>query len=58
MTVTDLIKQQALDVNLKATQQLNFTENLNRPGQRTMLFLIEKPKETILDFSRETVRIL
>ena len=58
LTVTDLSKQQGLDVNLKATQQLNFTGNLNRPGQRTMLFITEKAKETILDFSRETVRIL
>ena len=51
--VTDLSKQQELDVDSKATQQINFSGNLNRAGNTTMFFIIEETKETILDFSQE-----
>ena len=40
---TDLSKQQALDVDPKAIQQINFTANLNQP-QNTMFFIIEEAK--------------
>ena len=49
----DLSKQQELDVDSKATQQINFSRNLNRAGNTTMFFIIEETKETILDFSQE-----
>ena len=49
----DLSKQQELDVGSKATQQINFSGNLNRAGNTTMFFIIEETKETILDFSQE-----
>ena len=49
----DLSKQQELDVDSKATQQINFSGNLNRAGNTTMFFIIEETKETILDFSQE-----
>ena len=49
----DLSKQQELDVDSKATQQINFSGNLNRAGNTTMIFIIEETKETILDFSQE-----
>ena len=42
MTVIDLSKQQALDANPKATQQINFTGNLDSAGNTTMLFIIEE----------------
>ena len=32
----DLSKQQELDADPKAIQQINFTENLDRAGQTTM----------------------
>ena len=56
MIAIDLSKQQALDADLKAMQEINFTENLDQ--HVTMIFIIEKAKETILDFSRGTVRLL
>ena len=46
-----LSKQQALDADPKAMQQINFTGNLDRAGNKTMFFIIEEAKETILDFS-------
>ena len=47
----DLSKQQALDADLKIIQQTNFTSNLDQDGNRTISFIIEEAKETILDFS-------
>ena len=34
---------------------MNFTGNLERDGNTTMFFIIEEVKETILNFSQETV---
>ena len=58
MVVIDLSKQIALDADLKPIQQINFTANLDRGGNTTMFFVTEDTKETILDFSRETVKVL
>ena len=52
MIAIDLSKQQALDADPRAIQQINFTENLHRAENATMLFIIEKAKETVLDFSQ------
>ena len=38
----DLSKQQALDPDLRAIQQINFTANLDRVGNTTMFFIIEE----------------
>ena len=54
----DLRKQQALDADPNAMQQLNFTENLDRGRLTAMFFIIEEAKETIFDFSCRTVRVL
>ena len=35
----DLSKQQALDADPKAIQQINFTENLDQAGNKTMFFI-------------------
>ena len=51
----DLSKQQSLDTDLRAIEQINFTTNLNRAGNTTMLFIIEEAKETVLGFSQGTV---
>ena len=54
----DLRKQQGFDADLKAIQQINFTGNLERDNGATMLFIIEEVKESVLDFSRGTVKVL
>ena len=54
----DLSKQQKLDVDRKAIQQISFTGNLNWAKGASMFFIIEEVKETILDFSKETVKVL
>ena len=58
MIEIDLSKQKALDADPKAIQQINFTENLDRAGNTTMFFIIEKAKKTVLDFSQGTVKVL
>ena len=58
MIAIDLSKQQALDADPRAIQQINFTANLDRAGNTTMFFIIEEAKETVLDFSQGTVKVL
>ena len=58
MIAIDLSKQQALDADPRAIQQINFTANLDRAGNTTMFFIIEEAKETVLDFSQRTVKVL
>ena len=58
MLAIDLSKQQPLDADPKAMQQINFTGNLDQSGNATMFFIIEEAKETILDFSEGSVRVL
>ena len=58
MIAIDLSKQQALDADPKAIQQLRFIANLNQAGNTTMFFIIEEAKESILNFWQETVKVL
>ena len=58
MIDVDLSKQQALDTDPRAIQQINFTANLYRAGNTRVYFILEEAKETILDFSQETVKVL
>ena len=58
MIAIDLSKQQVLDVDLRAIQQINFTANLDRAGNTTIFFVIEQSKETIVEFSQGTVKVL
>ena len=58
MIVVDLSKQQALDADPRAVQQINFTVNLDRAGNTRVYFILEEAKETILDFSQGTVKVL
>ena len=46
----NLSKQQALYVDPKAIQQINFHRELERTEGATMFFIIEDAKETILGF--------
>ena len=41
MTAIDLSKQQTLDADPRAIQQINFPANLGRVGNTTMFFIIE-----------------
>ena len=54
----DLSKQQALNADPRAIQQINFTANLDRAGNATVYFILEEAKETILEFSQGTVKLL
>ena len=58
MIAVDLSKQQALDADPRAIQQINFTANLDRDGNTRVYFILEEAKETILDFSKGTVKVL
>ena len=44
----DLSKQRALDADLKAIAQINFTRNLSGNNNRLMFFISEEAKETLL----------
>ena len=58
MIAIELRKQQTLDVDPKAIQQLNFSANIDRPAG-AMFFIIEEAKETVLDlFTRNCKNIL
>ena len=50
----DLSKQHA---NPRSIQQINFTANLDRAGNTTVLSIIEKAKETVLDFPPGTAKV-
>ena len=54
----DLSKQQALNPDPRAIQQINFTANLDREENTTMFFITEEAKETVLDFSQGTAKVL
>ena len=54
----DLSKQQALDADPRAIQQINFTANLDRERNTTMFVIIEKAKEIVFVFSQGTVKVL
>ena len=42
-----LSKQQVLDVDTEAIQQINFIENLNRGGGVTIFIIIEEAEESL-----------
>ena len=58
MIAVDLSKQQELDANPKSNLQINFTANLDRAANTRIFFLLEEVKETRLDFSQGTVKVL
>ena len=58
MIAVDLSRQQALDANPKAVQQINFTANLDREGNKRVYFILEESKETKLRFAQGTVKVL
>ena len=58
MIAIDLSKQQALNADPKATQQINFTANLDRANNTRFYFIHEEAKETVFEFSQGTVKVL
>ena len=58
MILIDLSKQQALDADPRAIQQVNFMANLDRDGNTAMFFITEEAKETVCEFSQETGKVL
>ena len=58
MIAIDLSKQQALDADPSPIKQINFTANLDRVRNATMLLIIEEAKETVLEFSQGTLKVL
>ena len=61
MIATDLSKQQALDADPRAIQQINFMPNLDRAGKTRIYFIVEEAKEAILAilfFSQRTIKVL
>ena len=58
MIAIDLSKQQALNADPKAVQQINVTGNLDQAANTPMLFIIEEVNKGILDFSQGTVIVL
>ena len=58
MIAVDLSKQQALDSDPKAIQQINFTANLERDRNTRFCFILEEKKETVFEFSQGTVKVL
>ena len=58
MIAVDFSKQQALEADPRAKQQINFTANLNGAGNTRIYFILKEAKETKLDFSQGAVKVL
>ena len=58
MIAVDLSKQQALNADSNAIQQINLTANLDRAGNKRLYFILEEAKETIFEFLQGTVKVL
>ena len=58
MIAIDLSKQQKLDSDQKAIQQITFTANVDQPRETAMYFIPDESKQTILDFSKATMKVL
>ena len=56
MIEIDLSQQQVLGVDPKTIQKNNFTGNLDLAA--TIFFIISKAKETIINFSQRTAKVL
>ena len=50
MIAIDLSRQNELDADSRAIQQINFTANLDRTANTKIFFITEEAKETIFEF--------
>ena len=51
MIAVDLSRQQSLDADPSAIQQINFSANLDRADSTRVYLILEESKETKFDFS-------
>ena len=58
MIAIDLSKQQVVDADPKAIQQITFTTNIDRAGNTGFYFILEEAKETVFEFLQRTVKVL
>ena len=58
MIAINLSKQQALDADPTAIQQIKVTEKLDSAGNTKIFFIIQEVKETDLGFLQGTVKAL
>lgn len=56
MVAIDLSKRKSLDADPKAMLQINFTGNMDRTVNTTVLVILDEVKNNILDFSPKSVR--
>ena len=56
LIATDLSKQKALDADSRAIQQIIFTGEVSE--NVLIYYILEKSKETILEFSKGTTKVL
>ena len=47
-----------LDADPIAIQQINFTANLERAGNKIFYFILEEAKKTVFEFSQGTIKVL
>ena len=57
LIAVDLSKQKALDADPKAIQQIIFTGKVDDEAL-TFFYILEKSKETMLQFSKGTTKVL
>ena len=57
MIPIDLSKQQGLDADQVAIQQINFTGNQEQVGNKAMSVVLQQVKETTFHFSQGAVRV-
>ena len=57
MIAVGLIRQNELDADHRAIQQIHFTANLDRAANTTIFFITEEAKEAIFEFSQGTVKV-
>ena len=61
LIAVDLSKQKALDANSRAIQQIIFTGKIKATEENTRVliyYILEKSKETVLEFSKGTTKVL
>ena len=58
MIAVGLSKQKALNADPRANPQIKFTANIDAAGNTRIYLIFEETKETKLDFSQGTVKVL
>ena len=61
MNAADLSKQKALDADSRAIQQIIFTGKIKSTADNTrviIFYILEQSKEAILEFAKETTKVL